>query len=90
MRIDWNLRSCSRSGHVTYAPDEAELRQRLASDTPASVRPGAACGAAATCSASRTARGPAEDAPVLLRGKALRSAFILRLLADRAVRSGAC
>ena len=43
--------------------------------------PGAACDAALTSSAPPDGSGPADDAPVLLRGKALRSAFILRALA---------
>ncbi len=80
MAIDWNVRSCSRSGHVTYAPTEPGLRQRLEATTPLGdawrcLR----CGAYVLGEPHGT--GPAEDAPVLLRGKALRSAFILRLLA---------
>lgn len=84
--MDWNLRSCSRTGHVTYAPTEAELRDRLQAATP--------LGDAWRCLrcgdyvlGDPQGSGPAEDAPVLLRGKALRSAFILRLLAiERFVR----
>ena len=84
--MDWNLRSCSRSGHVTYAPIEPALRERLLSATP--------LGDAWRCLrcgdyvlGEPHGSGPAEDAPVLLRGKALRSAFILRLLAiERFVR----
>jgi uncharacterized membrane protein (DUF2068 family) len=78
--VDWNLRSCSRSGHVTYAPDEAPYRARLEARTP--------LGDAWRCLRCGTyvlgppnGSGPADDAPVLLRGKALRSAFILRGLA---------
>jgi len=26
--MEWNLRSCSRHGHVTYAPDEPEYRAK--------------------------------------------------------------
>jgi hypothetical protein len=78
--MDWNLRSCSRHGHVTYTPDEPELRAKLEADTPLGdawrcLR----CGTYVLGDAHGT--GPAEDAPVLLRGKALRSAFILRALA---------
>lgn len=78
--MDWNLRKCSRSGHATYAPDEAHLRNRLCVET----THGEAwrclrCGDFAL--GSPNGSGPAEDAPVLLRGRALRSAFILRLLA---------
>jgi len=78
--MDWNLRTCSRKGHVTYAPDEPEYRAKLAADTPLGdawrcLR----CGAYVL--GEPHGSGPAEDAPVLLRGKALRSAFILRALA---------
>jgi hypothetical protein len=27
--VDWSLSGCARKGHVTYAPDEPELRDRL-------------------------------------------------------------
>jgi uncharacterized membrane protein (DUF2068 family) len=86
--MDWNLRGCSRHGHVTYAPDEPELRVRMRTDAPQGeawrcLR----CGAYVLGPPSQT--GPAENAPLLLRGKALRSAFILRLLAvERWVRGG--
>lgn len=78
--MDWNLRTCSRKGHVTYAPDEPEFRAKLEAATP--------LGDAWRCLRCGTyvlgdphGSGPADDAPVLLRGKALRSAFILRALA---------
>ncbi len=78
--MDWNLRTCSRKGHVTYAPAEPELSANLEASTP--------LGDAWRCLRCGTyvlgeaqGRGPAEDAPVLLRGKALRAAFILRALA---------
>lgn len=78
--MDWNLRSCARHDHVTYAPDEPKLRAKLEANTP--------LGDAWRCLRCGTyvlgephGTGPAEDAPVLLRGKALRSAFILRALA---------
>jgi len=78
--MDWNLRTCSRRGHVTYAPDEPEFRAKLEAGTP--------LGGAWRCLRCGTyvlgephGTGPADDAPVLLRGKALRAAFILRALA---------
>jgi uncharacterized membrane protein (DUF2068 family) len=86
--VDWNLRSCSRSGHVTYAADEPEYRTKLEASTPLGeawrcLR----CGTYVLGPAHRS--GPADDAPVLLRGRALRSAFVLRLLAvERWVRGG--
>lgn len=78
--MEWNLRTCARKGHVTYAPDEPEFRARLEAETP--------LGDAWRCLRCGTyvlgephGTGPAENAPVLLRGKQLRSAFILRALA---------
>jgi uncharacterized membrane protein (DUF2068 family) len=78
--VDWNLRACARSGHVTYAPTEEALRVKLIASTP--------LGEAWRCLrcgnyvlGEPQDSGPAENAPVLLRGKALRSAFILRFLA---------
>src|SRR4051794_18962205 len=78
--MDWSLRGCSRQGHATYAPDEPELRQRLCTET--------ALGTAWRCLrcgdfvlGDPAGHGPADDAPIVLRGKALREAFVLRLLA---------
>jgi uncharacterized membrane protein (DUF2068 family) len=78
--MEWNLRTCSRKGHVTYAPSEDEYRARLEASTP--------LGDAWRCLRCGTyvlgephGSGPADEAPVLLRGKALRAAFILRALA---------
>lgn len=85
--MDWNLRTCARKGHVTYAPDEPEYRAKLHAEAP--------LGDAWRCLRCGTyalgephGSGPADDAPVLLRGKQLRSAFILRALAiERWVRA---
>jgi len=78
--MDWSLRGCSRQGHATYAPDEPELRRRLQADT--------ALGESWRCLRCGTfvlgpphGSGPADNAPIVLRGKALREAFILRILA---------
>src|SRR4051794_21126547 len=78
--MEWNLRTCSRKGYVTYAPAEPQFRAKLEADTP--------LGDAWRCLRCGTyvlgephGSGPADEAPVLLRGKALRSAFILRALA---------
>jgi uncharacterized membrane protein (DUF2068 family) len=78
--MDWNLRTCARRGHVTYAPDEEQYSAKLHAETP--------LGDAWRCLRCGTyvlgephGSGPAEDAPTLLRGKELRSAFILRALA---------
>lgn len=84
--FDWNLRSCGRHGHETYAPDEEALRARMHVSTPA--------GEAWRCLrcgdwvlGEPRHRGPAEEAPIVLRGRALRDAFVLRFLAvERGVR----
>jgi uncharacterized membrane protein (DUF2068 family) len=86
--MDWDLRTCSRKGHVTYAATEPAYRAKLEATTP--------LGDAWRCLRCGTyvlgdpgGNGPAQDAPVLLRGKALRAAFILRALAiERWVRGG--
>ena len=31
--MDWSLFGCARKGHVTYAPDETDLRDRLTAPT---------------------------------------------------------
>lgn len=78
--MDWSLRGCSRQGHATYAPDEPELRERLTTET--KLGPAWRC---LRCGdfvlGEPHGHGPADDAPIVLRGKALREAFILRLLA---------
>jgi uncharacterized membrane protein (DUF2068 family) len=78
--VDWSLRGCARQGHVTYAPDEEALRLRLTAETPA--------GEAWRCLRCADfvvgpphGSGPADHAPIVLRGKALKDATILRLLA---------
>lgn len=78
--MDWSLRGCSRQGHATYAPDEPQLRARLQAET--------ALGEAWRClrcgdfvPGPARGSGPADDAPIVLRGKALREAFVLRILA---------
>src|SRR5437762_2876302 len=78
--MDWNLRTCSRKGHITYAPTEDRLRAKLHAETPLGeawrcLR----CGDYAL--GPPHGSGPAEDAPEVLRGRALRDAVILRLLA---------
>ena len=84
--FDRNVRTCGWHGHVTWAPTEDDLASRLSVDTVdgeawrclrcGSFVPGEPHG-----------RGPAEDAPLVRRGKALRDAFILRLLAvERGIR----
>lgn len=84
--FSWDLRSCGLHGHATYRPTESELADRLSSDTP--------WGEAWRCLRCSDyvlgephATGPADEAPIVLRGKALKDAFVLRLLAiDKGLR----
>ena len=84
--VDWNLRTCARRSHLTYAPAEQSLRDRLHAHTPVGqawrcLR----CGAFVPGDARNS--GPAAEAPLVLRGRLLRQLFILRVLAvERAVR----
>ena len=85
--MDWNLRSCARRGHITYAPDEPELRERLTVDTPQ--------GAAWRCLRCGTyalgeprGSGPADEAPLVPRGGAIRDRLIIRILAVERVLRG--
>ena len=76
--MDWSLFGCFRKGHLTYAPDEPELRERLM----ASTAGGTAwrclrCGAFVTD--GHHGSGPAAAAPLVRRGKELRSELILRV-----------
>jgi uncharacterized membrane protein (DUF2068 family) len=86
MTRDWDRRHCARKGHITYAPTEPELRDRLVVGTAVGeawrcLR----CGDFAVGEPHGT--GPAADAPSVPRGKALRDLFILRFLAvERLVR----
>lgn len=85
--MDWSLLGCGAKGHITYAPDEAELHQGLAVAT----AQGEAwrclrCGAFVPGAAS--AAGPVSRAPRVRRGKELRSALILRIFAvERFIRA---
>lgn len=76
----WSLRSCARHGHLLYAVTEPELRDRLSTRT--------AQGEAWRCLrcgdyvlGTPAHGGPADEAPTPLRGRALRDAFVMRLLA---------
>jgi len=78
--VDWSLLGCGRYGHVTFAPAEPELRARLRGE----VADGEAwcCLRCATFVPGPPAlSGPAAAAPIVPRGKEIRSKFILRLFA---------
>ncbi len=78
--MDWSLLGCSRYGHITFAPAEPELRVRLH----ALLADGEAwrclrCGAFVPGKPDLS--GPAGSAPVVPRGREIRSTYILRLFA---------
>ncbi|MGA8118026.1 MAG: DUF2127 domain-containing protein [Actinocatenispora sp.] len=78
--MDWSRRQCARRGHVTYAPDEVSLRERLTVDT----AQGEAwrclrCGDYAIGPVAGS--GPADHAPLVPRGAAIRDRLIIRTLA---------
>jgi uncharacterized membrane protein (DUF2068 family) len=78
--VDWSLLGCGRHGHITFAPVEPELRARMQARLPdgeawCCLR----CGAFVPGSPHLS--GPAASAPVIPRGKEIRSRLILRLFA---------
>jgi uncharacterized membrane protein (DUF2068 family) len=78
--VDWSLFRCARKGHVTYAPDEPELRERLMAPTAGGTAWRCLrCGAFVTD--GQHSSGPAAAAPLILRGKEIRSQLILRVFA---------
>lgn len=83
----WELRTCARRGHITYAPDDARLADRLSGTTGlGEVWRCLRCGEFVL--GEPHGRGHPDDAPMVLRGKALRQAIIIRALAvERAIRA---
>jgi uncharacterized membrane protein (DUF2068 family) len=78
--VDWSLFGCAFRGHVSYEPTEPELRDRLMAPTAGPVAWRCLrCGAFVTD--GHHSSGPAADAPLIPRGKELRSALILRVFA---------
>jgi uncharacterized membrane protein (DUF2068 family) len=78
--VDWSLHGCGRAGHITYAPEEGELREQLSAQT--------AWGEAWQCLRCAAfvvgmprATGPAAKAPAVRRGLEIRSMLILRIFA---------
>jgi uncharacterized membrane protein (DUF2068 family) len=78
--VDWNLRVCGWRGHVTYAPNEESLRDRLHAETPVGTAWRCLRCGDFTLGAPKRG-GPAENAPLVARGKALQDAIVLRVLA---------
>ena len=76
----WEVLTCARRGHVTYAPEDAALADRLSGNTGVGeVWRCLRCGE--FVAGAPHGRGPADDAPLVLRGRALRQAIIVRALA---------
>ncbi|HYB86454.1 MAG TPA: DUF2127 domain-containing protein [Streptosporangiaceae bacterium] len=78
--MDWSLLGCGASGHVTFAPDQPELRERLS----VSTREGTAwrclrCGTFVI--GEPASSGTVSSAPRVRRDKEARSALILRVFA---------
>ncbi|GAB1639806.1 DUF2127 domain-containing protein [Krasilnikovia sp. MM14-A1259] len=83
-----NLWVCGRRGHLTYAPTEEDLRARLNAQTALGVAWRCLrCGDFVLGEPRMT--GPAADAPLVPRGRALRDTIILRLLALERFTKGA-
>lgn len=78
--MDWNLYRCGRAGHITYAPDEPAINEQLHARTVAGdLWQCARCGTYVP--GPPQASGPVAKAPVVRRGKEIRSEIILRLFA---------
>jgi uncharacterized membrane protein (DUF2068 family) len=72
--------SCSRNGHLTFEPNEPDLRAELGATLPGETA--WRCLRCATfVPGPATLSGPAASAPVVPRGKEIRSKLILRLFA---------
>jgi uncharacterized membrane protein (DUF2068 family) len=75
----WELHTCARKGHVTYRPDDRALADRLSGTTGlGEVWRCLRCGEFSL--GAPQGHGRSEDAPLVLRGKALRQAIIVRAL----------
>jgi uncharacterized membrane protein (DUF2068 family) len=85
--VDWSTLACGRRGHLTFAPDEPDLAEQMGAALPAGqawqcLRCGSYVPGPPTLS------GPAEIAPVVPRGREIRSKLILRVFAvERCLRA---
>lgn len=85
--VSHELRVCGRHGHLTYAPTEAEYADRLRAQT--SLGEAWRCLRCGDWVLGDPARsGPADQAPVPPRGRALRQLALLRLLAVERILRG--
>lgn len=83
----WELVTCGLGGHVTYAPDDETLAHRLSGTTGLGpVWRCLRCGEFTLGDPDR--HGHPDAAPMIMRGKALRQAIIIRILgAERFLRA---
>lgn len=78
--MDWNLYRCGRIGHITYSPDEPAIREYMrASATSGELWRCLRCGT--YVHGDPGGSGPATKAPIVKRGKEIRSELILRVFA---------
>jgi uncharacterized membrane protein (DUF2068 family) len=85
--MDWSLLGCGAGGHITFAPDEPGLRDRLGA-----AAPGGQTWRCLRCGTfvigEPTVSGPAAGAPRVRRAEQVRSALILRIFAvERFIRA---
>jgi uncharacterized membrane protein (DUF2068 family) len=79
--VDWSLLACGRSGHLTYAPAEADVRHRMSARTAESGDAWRCLRCGTFVTGEPQLSGPAAEAPAVRRGKEIRSALILRIFA---------
>ena len=93
--MDWSLFGCARKGHVTYEPDEPDLRDRLMTPTAGGTawrclrcgtfvnigQPGKSQPGKSQPGKNQHGSGPAAAAPLPRRGRELRDELILRVFA---------
>lgn len=78
--MDWNLYRCGRIGHIAYAPDEPSLREYMhATGATGDLWQCLRCGTFIT--GEPAGGGPATKAPVVKRGREIRSELILKVFA---------
>lgn len=78
--VDWSTLACGQGGHMTFAPDEPELAAQMRATL--SDGPAWQCLRCGSFVAGEPAlSGPAATAPIVARGREVRSRLILRLFA---------